>query len=85
MRIHARSRIHKAPVSPVFAVLHLHADEIAIATSLLENRCWLSLLISCETTLYKLVRWEGIEPPTAWFVARYSIQLSYQRKERVLS
>ena len=26
-----------------------------------------------------LVRVEGVEPPTAWFVARYSIQLSYTR------
>ena len=29
--------------------------------------------------LYKVVRPEGIEPPTLWFVARYSIQLSYGR------
>ena len=28
---------------------------------------------------FDLVRWEGVEPPTTWFVARYSIQLSYQR------
>jgi hypothetical protein len=28
-----------------------------------------------------MVRWEGFEPPTLWFVARYSIQLSYQRVE----
>lgn len=28
-----------------------------------------------------MVRWEGFEPPTLWFVARYSIQLSYQRIE----
>jgi menaquinone-dependent protoporphyrinogen IX oxidase len=27
-----------------------------------------------------MVRMEGFEPPTAWFVARYSIQLSYMRK-----
>jgi hypothetical protein len=27
----------------------------------------------------KLARAEGFEPPTAWFVARYSIQLSYAR------
>ena len=26
-----------------------------------------------------LARLEGFEPPTAWFVARYSIQLSYRR------
>jgi hypothetical protein len=25
------------------------------------------------------VRSGGFEPPTAWFVARYSIQLSYER------
>ena len=26
-----------------------------------------------------LVRWKGLEPPTYWFVASHSIQLSYQR------
>ncbi len=26
-----------------------------------------------------MARAEGFEPPTAWFVARYSIQLSYAR------
>ncbi len=28
-----------------------------------------------------MARMEGVEPPTAWFVARYSIQLSYMRFE----
>ena len=26
-----------------------------------------------------VVRWKGLEPPTFWFVAKHSIQLSYQR------
>ena len=34
--------------------------------------------------LTKMVRVEGFEPPTAWFVARYSIQLSYTRDFCVL-
>ena len=30
-----------------------------------------------------MVRWKGLEPPTFWFVAKHSIQLSYQRKRTV--
>ena len=26
-----------------------------------------------------MARWKGLEPLTYWFVASYSIQLSYQR------
>ena len=29
--------------------------------------------------LFNMARSGGFEPPTAWFVARYSIQLSYER------
>ena len=32
-----------------------------------------------------LVRWKGLEPPTFWFVAKHSIQLSYQRKSSRLA
>ena len=31
-----------------------------------------------------MARVEGFEPPTAWFVARYSIQLSYTRVNSLL-
>ena len=35
--------------------------------------------------LFKLARLAGIEPTTPWFVAKYSIQLSYSRNKRILS
>ena len=35
-----------------------------------------------SVTLYYLVRLAGIEPTTPWFVAKYSIQLSYSRVKR---
>jgi hypothetical protein len=34
--------------------------------------------------LKKLVRLAGIEPTTPWFVAKYSIQLSYSRPRHAL-
>ena len=30
-----------------------------------------------------VVRRKGLEPPTFWFVARHSIQLSYQRLQAI--
>ena len=38
--------------------------------------------LSEKHTNENMVRMGGVEPPTAWFVARYSIQLSYIRKSR---
>ena len=32
-----------------------------------------------------MARSGGLEPPTAWFVARYSIQLSYERVFRLVT
>ena len=44
---------------------------------------------SCEMTRSSrteiLVRLAGIEPTTPWFVAKYSIQLSYSRVKRKYS
>jgi hypothetical protein len=37
------------------------------------------LQLSLQTFLF-LVRLAGIEPTTPWFVAKYSIQLSYSRQ-----
>lgn len=36
-------------------------------------------------TTSDLVRQKGLEPPTYWFVASHSIQLSYRRVPRFLS
>jgi hypothetical protein len=40
---------------------------------------------SCDLAFHKtLVRLAGIEPTTPWFVAKYSIQLSYSRPRHAL-
>jgi hypothetical protein len=41
-------------------------------------------LILLLTVLTIMVRLAGIEPTTPWFVAKYSIQLSYSRSIRIL-
>ena len=41
-----------------------------------------NLVIDYRVFKSKLVRPAGFEPTTPWFVARYSIQLSYGRPER---
>ena len=46
-----------------------------------KNFCYCNFSTFTLANVYveKLARAEGFEPPTAWFVARYSIQLSYAR------
>ena len=34
---------------------------------------------------FNMARLGGFEPPTAWFVARYSIQLSYSRLKLIVA
>ena len=36
-------------------------------------------------SLFHMVRLAGIEPTTPWFVAKYSIQLSYSRSTEILA
>jgi hypothetical protein len=38
-----------------------------------------------EPSVLKLVRLAGIEPTTPWFVAKYSIQLSYSREAVIIA
>ena len=38
----------------------------------------------CAKCLFYMVRSDGVEPPTYWFVASCSIQLSYERVEGVI-
>ena len=33
--------------------------------------------------LWEVARPEGFEPPTPWFVAKYSIQMSYGREKGI--
>ena len=61
-----------------FAVINLrrdlHPQECAHAGRTKEKA-----LIPFDIRAYLLVRLAGIEPTTPWFVAKYSIQLSYSR------
>ncbi len=42
-------------------------------------------VFGCFLEKKEMARWGGFEPPTLWFVARYSIQLSYQRVIEIIT
>ena len=61
---------------------HLQHRQEIIRMVFLVSLC-LNLVISPTLWGSNMARPEGFEPPTAWFVARYSIQLSYERVKGV--
>ncbi len=63
-----------------------HSQRSATSKSICWAHCWAQIpkvkkdLAPCEAkSLSHMVRLAGIEPTTPWFVAKYSIQLSYSR------
>ena len=42
-------------------------------------------LVTSDIACDELVRLKGFEPPTFWFVAKHSIQLSYSRMSELRS
>ena len=70
---HRRSRTSDRLVrSQVLYPAELYAHILFLTTNYISSHLY-SVIKS------KVARMEGVEPPTAWFVARYSIQLSYMR------
>ncbi len=41
--------------------------------------CFMPIKNTTARVVFFMARWKGLEPLTYWFVASYSIQLSYQR------
>ena len=63
----------------------LHAHKIA-STGLYETfQSYLSACCSENKPREELARPEGLEPPTPWFEAKCSIQLSYGRAAGIIS
>ncbi len=58
------------PTTPYFDGMTANTPFIRTNEKALEHFC---------SRAYRLVRLAGIEPTTPWFVAKYSIQLSYSR------
>jgi hypothetical protein len=61
---------------------HGHASEVKAMPG--QKRKMARKSLSEPFVLKKLVRLAGIEPTTPWFVAKYSIQLSYSRPKHAL-
>ncbi len=76
MRLHSRgSRIFKAPA---VSLHHRMARDAVVAGRQVDPKKMGRS--SCKDRPIHLVRLAGIEPTTPWFVAKYSIQLSYSRE-----
>ena len=91
-RNHRMSQAQRYPSKPaVQSQFSHHSRKISIrgrlgetATERQPERCWKPErrkdLVSFDAkSLIHMVRLAGIEPTTPWFVAKYSIQLSYSR------
>lgn len=73
--------MHSAPAigkDPFIASAKQNSFSCSIESKKCSNR--LTFALNSKPLYWdKMVRSEGLEPPTPWFEAKYSIQLSYER------